>query len=153
VTQAERRLERFIDRFSPEIAADARLALEKMRALVPGARELVYDNYNALAVGFGPNERASNAVVSIVIYPRYITLFFLRGASLPDPDGIFQGNGTVVRHVRLASASTLDEPAIRRAISLALELAPVPIDPKQERQLEIRAVNEKQLPRRPRAAR
>jgi hypothetical protein len=149
VTAAERRLESFIKRFTPEIAADARVALGKMRALVPGALELVYDNYNALVVGFGPSSRASEAVFSIVIHPSCMNLFFLQGAGMPDPDGVLEGNGKVVRRLRLATQTTIDEPAVRRAIMLALDLARVPIDPKQPRGVEIRAVNEKQRPRRP----
>jgi hypothetical protein len=43
------------------------VALAKMRARLPGAVELVYDNYNALAIGFGPTERTSEAVFSIEV--------------------------------------------------------------------------------------
>lgn len=149
MTAAERRLDGFIDRYTPEVAAGTRVALRKLRALVPGAHELVYDNYNALVVGFCPADRASDAIFSVVVYPRYVTLFFLQGATLPDPDGVLTGSGKVVRHLRLETEATLDEPAVRRAIALALDLARVPIDPKRPRTLEIRSVSEKQRPRRP----
>jgi hypothetical protein len=33
-----------------------------MRGYLPGAIELVYDNYNALAIGFGPSEKSSDAI-------------------------------------------------------------------------------------------
>src|SRR5688572_16302910 len=56
-------LEAFIAKFTPDVAAAARQALAKTRMLVPGAVELAYDNYNALAIGFGPTERASDAVL------------------------------------------------------------------------------------------
>ena len=46
---------------------------------------------NALAIGFGPTERASEAIFSIAVFPRWVSLFFLQGAGLPDPDGILQG--------------------------------------------------------------
>jgi len=54
-----------------------------MRARLPGAVELVYDNHNALAIGFGPTERASDAVFSIALFPRWVSLFFLRGRTSP----------------------------------------------------------------------
>ena len=54
-TSAERDLHAFIDRFTPEIAELARACLKKMRAKLPGAAQLVYDNYNALAIGFSPS--------------------------------------------------------------------------------------------------
>lgn len=58
-----------IARFTPDIAARARAVLMGMRARLPGAVELVYDNYNGWAIGFGPSERASEAPFSIVLYP------------------------------------------------------------------------------------
>src|ERR1039458_9537409 len=66
-------------------------------ARLPGAVQLVYDNYNALVIGFGPSERASEASFSIVLYPRWVTLFFLQGAGLPDPRRLLKGSGKVVR--------------------------------------------------------
>ena len=68
----------FLLKYQPKTATQARRALTKMRALVPGATEMVYDNYNALVVGFGPSERASEAVVSLAIFPKWVTLCFLQ---------------------------------------------------------------------------
>src|SRR6476619_7050732 len=116
----EQQLEGFIDKFSSEVAATARAALQKMRARLPGAIELVYDNYNALAIGFGPGERASEAIFSIALYPRWVTLFFLRGAALEYAYGLLRGSGNQVRHIVRESAATLDEPAVRRLMKSAL---------------------------------
>ena len=70
--QARAQLARFIAKFSPEVAARARAILARMRARLPGAVELVYDNYNALAIGFGPSGRAprlqSSAGVRICLF-------------------------------------------------------------------------------------
>jgi hypothetical protein len=81
---AERQLAGFIARFSPDVARVARAARAKIRKQLPGAFELVYDNYNALALAFGPTDRASDAILSIALYPRWVSLFFARGAKLPD---------------------------------------------------------------------
>jgi hypothetical protein len=82
-------LEAFLDRYNEDIAMAARRALRDLRRRVPGAMELVYDNYNALGIGFGPSERASEVILSIVAYPRWVTRFFLQGmAHCPgDPRG------------------------------------------------------------------
>lgn len=80
---------------------------------MPGAVELVYDNYNALATGFAATERASDAVVSLALYPRRVSLFFLQGARLTDPQKVLHGGGKIVRHVVLKSADDLDAHAIR----------------------------------------
>jgi hypothetical protein len=49
VKSPEKQLDDFIAKYSPEIGMLTRAALAKMRARLPGAIELVYDNYNALA--------------------------------------------------------------------------------------------------------
>jgi hypothetical protein len=120
-----------------------------MRALVPGATELVYDNYNALVVGFGPSERASDAVLSLAIFPRWVTLCFIQnGPDIPDPDRLLKGSGNVVRHMRLTSADDLDTPPVRALIRAALTLADVPIRKSGKRRMIIKSVSARQRPRR-----
>ena len=142
-------LDAFLDKFTPEVATTARHCLKKMRARLPGAVQIVYDNYNALAIGFGPSERASEAIFSIVLYPRYVTLFFLQGARLPDPKKVLHGSGKIVRHIQLEGATDLDQAAIRELMAVALKSAKVPIDRKASGGLAIRSVSAKQRPRRP----
>jgi hypothetical protein len=143
-------LERFISKYSPAVAAEGRAALAKLRRLVPGAVELVYDNYNWLVVGFCPSERASDAVLSLVFAPRWLSVCFLQnGPALPDPDGLLRGSGRVVRNVRLQSAKDLETPAVRMLIAEALARAKVPIDGGSPGRLIIRSISAKQRPRRP----
>lgn len=140
----------FIAKYSPEVASVARAALVKMRRFVPGAVELVYDNYNALAIGFGPSERASEAVVSIAVFPRWVSLFFLQGGpQLPDANGLLKGAGKRARHIVLESAKDLDKPAIRSLIREALVRASVPIDRAGRGRIVVKSVSSKQRPRRP----
>lgn len=139
----------FLARFSPEIVTLVKSALVRMRKRVPGAVELVYDNYNALVIGFGPSERASQAVFSLAIYPRWVNLFFLQGAKLEDPGKLLKGSGDVVRHLLLSSPKLIDEPGVRDLMDRALALAPGAIDPKARRRMVIRSVSAKQRPRKP----
>jgi len=145
----KQQLDELIDRFTPEVAAVARRALGKMRKLAPGALELVYDNYNALAIGFSPTERAGDGIFSIALFPPHASLFFLQGAKLPDPTKRLRGSGNVVRHVVLEDVKVLDEPDLRTLIDVALAKAKVPLDPKQPRRLIIKSISAKQRPRRP----
>ena len=145
----EEQLERFLAKYTPEIAALGRAALVKMRKQLPGAIELVYDNYNALVVGFCLSERASEALFSIALYPRWINLFFLQGKDLRDPHKLLKGSGNQVRSIQLEGAGTLDDPAVVELIEQALERAGATIDPKRARRMEIRAIAPKQRPRRP----
>ena len=142
-------LETFISRYAPEVAACARRALARMRKRLPGAVELVYDNYNALVIGFGPSERASEAIFSIALYPRWVNLFFLDGATLPDPKCRLRGNGKFVRSIVLRNASELDEPEVRKLIDEDVRRTQTPIDASSRRRLVIRSISAKQRPRRP----
>ena len=143
-------LEAFVSKYSPEVAAEGRAALAKLRRRVPGAVELVYDNFNWLVVGFGPSERASEAVLSLVFTPRWITLCFLQnGPKLPDPHRLLRGSGTRVRNVRLSSAKDLDDPRVVALIDTALARASSPIVPKPRGRLVIRSISAKQRSRRP----
>jgi hypothetical protein len=144
------RLDGFLATYSPHVAALGRAAYKKMRQLLPGAFELVYDNYNALVIGFSPTERPSDAIFSIALYPRWVNLFFLdEGASLPDPHGLLKGSGKIVRGLRLESAADLDKPAVRALIGEALARADTPMDRTRRNQIVIRAVSARKRRRRP----
>ena len=65
--------------------------LKKMRKRYPTAQVLVYDNYNALAIGFGPSEKAGEAIFSIAVYPKWVSLFFLQAKGVPDPEELLKG--------------------------------------------------------------
>jgi hypothetical protein len=146
---AEAQLEEFLAKFTPEIAGLAKAVLVKMRKRLPGAVEMVYDNYNALVIGFCPGERPSEAIFSIALYPRWVNLFFAHGKGLRDPEKLLKGGGSRVRNIVLENAGTLDDPAVEELMAEALERAVVPIDFTKKRKLIIRAIAEKQMPRRP----
>jgi hypothetical protein len=143
----ERRLTEFIGKFSPEVARTARSARTKVRRLLPDAFELVYDNYNALAIAFGPTEKASDIILSIALYPRWVSLFFARGVSLPDPSQVLRGSGNQMRHVVLEPVSLLDTPAVRALIMAAVATHPKPLAGVRGRTI-IKSVSAKQRPRR-----
>src|SRR5947209_402442 len=128
-----KQLDGFIAKFTPEVARDAKTALAKVRKLCPGATELVYDNYNALAIGFAPGERTSEAVFSVALFPRWVSFFFLQARGLPDPHGLLRGKGTTARHIVLTKPQILDEPEVRTLIKEALLNAKAPIDPAHPR--------------------
>ncbi|MGA2377454.1 MAG: hypothetical protein ABSF72_18220 [Candidatus Sulfotelmatobacter sp.] len=155
VTQAEAQaqLDSFLAKYNPEVETVARRALGKMRRLMPGAIEMVYDNYNWLVIGFSPTERPSEAIFSIVLPPGRVTLCFLQGAGLPDPAKRLEGSGNVVRNIRLydaggPDASVLDDPEVLALINVALNRAKVPMSAGARRKLIIRAISARQRPRR-----
>ena len=117
---AERPLDRFLDAFTPEIAELARKGLVKMRKRLPHAIEMVYDNYNALACGFGPSEQVSHAIFSIAVYPTH-NFVFSAGSEAAGPEGLLQGEGSVVRHIRLEDEKTLDRADVKAMMATAMQ--------------------------------
>ena len=142
-------LESFIRKYDPSVAALARQAFRWMRRKFPGAMVLVYDNYNALAIGFGPGERASEAPFSIAVYPRRVNLCFLWGATLPDPHKRLRGSGKQVRNVILDRIEVLEEPAVLTLIEEAAARAGLSSGTGPPGKIQIRLILAKQRPRRP----
>ncbi len=115
----EKQISSFVGKYSPEIATQLRDARKRLRSLFPRGYELVFDNYNALVFGISPTENSRDAFVSIAGYPRWVTLFFLHGADLPDPGKLLQGSGKQVRSIRLKHPDEFDVPAVRELIERA----------------------------------
>jgi hypothetical protein len=146
--QPERQLAEFIAKFTPEMGGLIRTARAKMRGFIPQALELVYDNYNFFVIGYGPNEKAGDAIFSLAAQAKGLSLCFLQGAKLPDPHKLLRGSGNVVRNIRLESANELDEPKVRELMDIALKRAKSPIPVDGCHQLIIKSVSTKQRPRR-----
>lgn len=146
-----RDLNGFIARYPPDIARLARGALARMRKRVPSAHRLVYDNYNACAVGFSPTERASDVIFSIALYPRRVSLFFLQATKsrLDDPQKLLQGSGSLVRFIPLDSPAQIDSAAVQLLMKQALAAAKVPLRRTGKGKLIIKSISAVQRPRRP----
>jgi hypothetical protein len=134
----DERLEKMIVRRSPEMAKLTKAVLAKLRPRLPGATELVYDRKNSLVIGFCPDDRATNAINSIAVYRNWINLYFFEGDTLPDPDGLLQGSGVAVRHIRITDARDLDRPAVKALMAAARAAAEPPLNPKAMRRVIIR---------------
>jgi hypothetical protein len=141
VVSPARQLDGFITRFQPPIAKLTKAVLKKMRERLPGAVEMVYDKANSLVIGFCPIERASSVINSVAVYSNWINLYFFEGDSLPDPDGILQGSGTMVRYIRITSAADLDRPAVKAVMAAALRAADPPLDRKAKRRMLVKQVS------------
>ena len=131
-------LDRIIAKQRPDMAKLVKAVLAKLRPRFPGAVEMVYDKKRGMVLGFCPDERASNVINSIGVYSKWINLYFFEGNALPDPNGLLQGEGNIVRHIRLNSADDLDRPAIKKLMAEALKRADPPLNPKAKRRVIIR---------------
>ena len=145
----ERRIAGFVDKYTPAIAAQLRDARQRLRAHFPRGVEMVFDNYNALVFGIGPSDRTRESFISIAGYPKWVTLFFLDGAGLHDPEGLLEGEGKQVRGIRLKTPADLDAPAVAALIAQAIASRADALAGAAPLSTVIKAEVEKQRPRRP----
>jgi hypothetical protein len=147
-TSPSRQLDTFIRRFDPAIRKLVREARAKLHRKLPTAIELVYDNYNALAIGFASSERMSDTFVSLAVYARGVNLYFMYGAALADPHHLLLGSGNQGRFVRLESAATLDRREIDELLAAAIDEGETPLPRSGRGHVVIKSVSPTQRPRR-----
>ncbi len=89
-------------------------------ALHPDTVEAPRPGERSLSYGHGP-KKMSEAYVYLLPYSRHLNLGFFYGAALPDPEGLLEGSGKTMRHVKLASPEAAAAPAIGRLIEAAID--------------------------------
>jgi hypothetical protein len=144
----EQRLRGFIGKFERDHQTLIRAVRKDLRRRFPAAFELVYDNYNFFVIGYSPTERPSDALFSIAAAANGVSLCFLHGAKLPDPEKVLRGSGNQVRSMRLEAASVLARPEVEALMSAAVRQAKVRFRSAGRGRLIIRSVSAKQRPRR-----
>ena len=143
-----KQLSAFIARFDPRIAKTVRAARTVLRKRFPTAVELVYDNYNALAVGWGATERASDVIVSVAAYANGVSLYFTHGAALADPEKLLEGGGNQGRFIRIHDVRVLESRPVKALLRAATQQAKSPLPPTGKTYTVIKSVSAKQKPRR-----
>ena len=143
------RIAGFIAKYTADMARDIVACRMQFHSFFPRGYELVFDNYNALVFGIAPSEKTRDSFISIAAYPRWVTLFFLHGATLTDPHQRLEGSGVQVRGIRLTSPDDFDRPEIRALISQACELVAEALSQAPRLNTVIKSVSTKQRPRRP----
>ncbi len=134
-TLTNAQLTAIIDARPPDMAKLTKAVLAKVRERIPGSIEMVYDKKNSLVIGFCSAERASNVINSIAVYSKWINLYFFEGDTLPDPEGLLQGTGSMVRSIRVTDAAELDRPAVKALMAEARKCAEPPLDPNATRKV------------------
>jgi hypothetical protein len=91
----------------------------------PYASESIYQVYT-VAIWFGFSGKMKDMFCYITTNARHVNLGFPRGATLPDPNHVLEGEGKTMRHIKFASASDLERPFVRRYIQAAIEQVGAP---------------------------
>lgn len=106
------------------VRADLEGICRRLREIVhgidPEAVEVVRLGDRAATYGVG-TKKMSEGYVYIIPQSRHVNLGFYRGADLPDPDGLLEGTGRAMRHVKIRDAAGADQPAIRDLVAAAVK--------------------------------
>ena len=145
----ESQIAAFLGKYTPAVEAQLREARARLRASFPRGFELVYDNYNALVFGISPTEHTSDAFLSVAGYPKWVTLFFLQGTNLADPNGLLEGRGKQVRSIRLKKPTDIDKPEVAELIAQAVLPHQSAFLAAPALRTVVKSVSAKQRPRRP----
>ena len=86
--------------------------------LYPDSNELIYDNYNALAVGWSPTDRVGHTFCSIALgrTSKNIHFGFYWGNELPDPEKKLLGQGNQYRYILVKNRSEFPKAYIKNLL-------------------------------------
>ena len=86
----------------------------------PDASESIYRVYT-VAIWFGFSGKMKDMFCYIATNAGHVNLGFPRGATLPDPNRVLEGDGKTMRHIKFRSHRDVERPFVRRYIQTAME--------------------------------
>ena len=99
-----------------------RPVMESVRALIfeihPDACEVVRLGEKAASYGCGPRKMI-DGYAYIMPFRSWVNLGFFQGASLIDPQGLLQGTGARLRHIKLRTVDDAEHPGVRALVEEA----------------------------------
>jgi hypothetical protein len=87
----------------------------------PTANELIYDNYNALAIGWSPTEKAGHSFcnISVMRTNQNIQFGFYWGSEISDTEKLLMGGGTQYRYVVVTNKKHFPKMYIKKLLKEA----------------------------------
>ena len=102
--------------------SEARALAHQLRALVievmPEVVEVPWPKMRMASYGVGPR-KITEHFCYISAQKIDVNLGFYYGAELPDPDGLLQGTGKLLRHIKIREPRELRNPALRKLLKVA----------------------------------
>jgi hypothetical protein len=95
-----------------ELGPIAQRWFEVMRDCGDDVQELLHDGHPTACVG-------DAAFAYVNAFTAHVNVGFFRGAEIPDPEGLLEGTGRFMRHVKLGPGRAVDAAALRRLIETA----------------------------------
>ena len=109
----------FLKGYTPLVREIVVKARETILSVLPGATEKVYPGWKVIQYGAGADMKAVFAAISP--QRERVNLGLAHGADLPDPEGLLEGDGKAIRHVKLTSPQAAGAPAVKELIRGALQ--------------------------------
>jgi hypothetical protein len=95
-----------------ELGTLARRWFDVMRGCGDDVRELLHDGHPTACVG-------DAAFAYVNVFTAHVNVGFFRGAEMADPQGLLQGSGKFMRHVKLGPGHRIDDEALAALIQVA----------------------------------
>jgi hypothetical protein len=105
-------IDAWMDEQPPALRAIARHWFEVMRGCGTDVREQLHDDQPTACVG-------DAAFAYVDAFTRHVNVGFFLGAVLDDPDGLLEGAGKVMRHVKIRLDREVDARSLRALIAYA----------------------------------
>lgn len=106
--------------FRPETAELANAVRKYVLDFLPGAYEIVWPHQKTAGYGTGPR-KMSEHFAWIAPYEKHVVLGFVYGTELPDPQGLLEGTGARLRHVKARALADLARPGLRELLAAAVK--------------------------------
>ena len=91
--------------------------------LVPLANELIWDNYNAVAIAYAKSEKLKDAFCHIALYAQHVNFGFNRGAELTETSVKLNGKGKLIRHISVKDFDSFPKNEIKNMILEAVGIS------------------------------
>lgn len=114
-------LVKFLLPYPDQVKAAALWTRDFVWDLYPQTNELIYDNYNAVAFGWSPTDKAGDVFCSIAVAADHINFGFNRGVDISDPQKKLIGNGTQYRYFQVRDKSDFPEDYVKQLLEDAYQ--------------------------------
>jgi hypothetical protein len=114
----------YLASYDPHVSGLALALRDIVLDEAPEAVESLAKGY-AVSIAFSfTGKPMKDGFCHVVTYTNHVNLGFNRGAELPDPNGVLEGTGKMIRHIQILNQDHLLRPYLRRYLQAAIERAP-----------------------------
>jgi len=110
--------EQIVEAADPKARQIARALRSLIGDVYPAVVEVPWPRQRVIGYGVGP-KKMSEHFCYIAVQKNYCNLGFYYGAELPDPNGLLEGPGKLLRHIKISSEADVARPALRELLEHA----------------------------------